>query len=169
MGITHATAYRRWLRMLAESDDVDFDPWLPDPELQTWLLDAFRGNGELPTAFLAPLVLTRRTSLVRSAVASLQRELQADGQPAADVVVAVYDPTEHHPMGKVSVEGQPVQALDLPGVLTETAEGFQCFVADPVRLVWPTCSLHRLGVHPRLVSGTASWTCSAGHVLRAIG
>jgi len=162
------THYQRWLRTLAESDDIDFDPHLPDQEFQAWLFDTFCGNGDLPATFLAPLVLARRLGLTYSAVATLQRDFQADGHPAADVIVAVYEPTDHHPMGRVSVEGQSIQALDQPGILAEAAEGFQCFVADPMRLVWPTCPTHGLGVHPHVVSDTAAWVCSAGHLLRTI-
>jgi hypothetical protein len=62
-------------------------------------------------------------------------------------------------------EHEPVVTLVLIADLAQEV------MAEQDWKIWPTCSVHSLGLHPKQADGAALWTCegAGGHVVAAIG
>ena len=57
-----------------------------------------------------------------------------------------------------------------PEIAVEVADFMQGEVMEELHAAWPECTTHRIGLHPELVLGQASWVCRAGgHVMSEIG
>jgi len=163
------TSFQEWLMRLAASLDIDFNPLDPRPEIQEWLFKVYCENGDIPVEHLAPLVYARRARLAETATAAVRSAFEAEGHAGQVVGLTVIPPLEAEPMGVVQFAEQRVHAIDALSIAVEVADGFQCFVADALARVWPICSTHSTGAHPRLVADAAAWVCpTTGHVIGLI-
>ena len=64
-----------------------------------------------------------------------------------------------------------VGTLSSPDTLVLVADELQEAVMDSLGAVWPVCSDHQFGPHPRAIENQAVWWCAggAGHAIAAIG
>ncbi|MFJ8039665.1 hypothetical protein ACIRBX_04005 [Kitasatospora sp. NPDC096147] len=58
--------------------------------------------------------------------------------------------------------GEPVDPDGAEPFLLRVAEAVQQTVMEELRLVWPACPAHRIGLHPRSADQAVVWWCGSG-------
>jgi hypothetical protein len=161
-----AVAFEEWLLSLGS------DYWSLDPDNMERLRDVFDEHGPVAHEELLRIIHDHVLPLAREAAALVARDIAA----TTDVEPPRFEYRDEYESGSIRVAywgryaTTTILGLTQPEVTVEIADFMQEEVMVDVGGVWPMCVDHRVGLHPLLQSGRATWFCRAGsHVAAEIG
>ncbi|KQV05416.1 MULTISPECIES: hypothetical protein [unclassified Kitasatospora] len=156
--------FAAWLADTARDPEIGFEVEELSAEARGWYASVFDSHGEVPPPYLVGFLLERRVSVATTALDLLRMAAERDlGYPLA---LEVWTEPQASDETWVGVHGDRVRALGVQEAMATVASAVQDLVAGAHRAVWPTCAVHRLGLHPVLADGRAVWHCrTRGHQL----
>lgn len=108
------------------------------------------------TARLDPLAEPGQWPKLEAALAVVNRDLMAT-LPDQEALILMADPPWQPLPPSGMEEGDPPEPDDATTVLTVVADAAQSTITELLWCVWPICSEHKIGMHPRPAGTTDGW------------